>query len=140
VESVENLIADTLAWGSEAASGNPLSPKESADIGKAARLIAADEARRSEQVKSLTESEEPPNEPELAAAVSLVTSLRQKHIHDFWASRQTVGKRQEELRARASNLEASVRRIESIVVSLQIAGLLIVLLKDFVPDSKSSAA
>jgi hypothetical protein len=141
VESVENMIADTLAWGSEAASGNPLSSKESGDVDKAARLIAADEARRAKQVKkSPIEGQRLPSEAELAAAVSLVTSLRQKHIRDFWDNREAVGKQQEELRAQASRLEASVRRVESMVVSLQIAGLLIVLLKDFVPDKKTSSA
>lgn len=139
VESIENLIVDTLNWGSEAASGSPLSGEDYAEVQKVARLIATDEARRSEKIQSPTEAERPPNERELEKAVSFVSSERRRQIDDYWKNRRKMLNQQGELSSTAAGLERSIRSIEGLVLALQIAGLLIVLLKDLVPDEEPAS-
>ncbi|MCP5304956.1 MAG: hypothetical protein H6953_05890 [Chromatiaceae bacterium] len=136
IESIESQIYDTLSWGNEAAYGKPLTTRAMANLDKAARIIASDEARRSRQIKAPAQADTPPNESELGEAVSLVQSIRQEQLDSFWNSRQKLVDQQAEMRKSETVLDGSLRRIDSIVLSLQIAGLLIVLLKDFVPEAK----
>lgn len=133
VETLENLIINTLTWGEEAAYGRPPTNEQATDVEDAARLIAHDEAERSNPANGPNYI--PRDEEKLAKAVSLVTALRHSHIREYWKFRQAETMRQQQVQETMTELERSVRRIDRAVVALQIAGLIIVLLKDFVPDA-----
>jgi hypothetical protein len=139
VESIENQLADALCWGYASVHGKLPSGEVYADFSSWAHIVAAEEARVARLAGSHDKDELPLDRDVVGNAVTHVTAQLSNDVAEYWSNRATFLTAQEGLRTRIRSSEAKLRRIDSLVLALQILGLMVVLMKDLVPSDEDGS-
>jgi hypothetical protein len=130
LESLENGLADSLMYGYMAAHGKEPASPLSAQYDSWAHLVTKEEERIAMPSGPHRAAETATTAAALAEVVGGVNSERPEQIRLYWSNRTAMLARQDKLGAEIQSSDLTLRRIGSVVVSLQILGLMIVLTKD----------
>jgi hypothetical protein len=135
VESIQNQLADALSYGYYAANGTEPPAGLASKFDEWATSVAQEEARISAPPKADPTSPSPQDQAAVVSAVAGVTSALSDDVVQYWNNRAEMVKKEERLRVQIDASDVSVRRLDSVVLALQIIGLIVVLLKDLVPTT-----